>query len=170
MELWKDIKGYEGLYQVSNWGRVKRILKTNPNGRIVTPVSGRDGYLQVSLSKQNHDKTHRIHRLVAATFLDNPNNYPVVNHKDEDVTNNAVENLEWCTVQYNTRYRDAHLRRVESLKKAVCQIGLDGKFIKVWDSAADAARALGIERSCISSCCLHYPHFKTAGGYIWEFE
>lgn len=169
MEIWKDIKGYEGLYQVSNLGRVKRLLKTKPN-RILKPVTGRDGYLQISLSKQNHYHTQRIHRLVASAFIENPNHYPVVNHKDEDVTNNAAENLEWCTVQYNTRYRDAHLRRTESLKKAVCQIALDGKFIKVWDSAAEAARALGIERSCISSCCLHYPHFKTAGGYIWEFE
>ena len=166
MEIWKDIRGYEGIYQVSNTGRVKRLS----SGRVLVPLIGKDGYLQVNLSKYNSPKTQRIHRLVAMAFIDNPNNHPVVNHKDEDITNNAVENLEWCTVKYNTRYKNAHLKRVEPLKKAVCQIGLDGRLIKVWGSATEAAKELGIDRGCISSCCLHYPHYKTAGGYIWEYK
>lgn len=170
MEIWKDIGGYEGLYQVSNIGRVKRLLKGNLNGRILKPVTDKDGYSRVRLSKNNLQKNHSIHRLVASAFIANPNGFTIINHKDENKANNKIENLEWCTVRYNTRYNNAHTKRTAYIKKAVRQINLDGKLVKVWDSATDAAKTLGISRGNISACCLHFPHFKTAGGYIWEYE
>lgn len=112
-EVWKDIKGYERLYQVSNFGRVRsldRVLKNRwgnfcKKGVILTPLLFTKGYLGVRLyDGYGNGKTYRIHRLVAETFLPNPNNYPQVNHKDENKTNNRVENLEWCTLEYNINY------------------------------------------------------------------
>lgn len=113
IEKWKDIKGYEGLYQVSNLGNVKRlqhedfrcrqgyrIMKERP----LTPFLNHNGYLLVRLQKNNIPKTWRVHRLVALAFLENPFNYTDVNHKDEVKTNNSVDNLEWCTRKYNNNY------------------------------------------------------------------
>lgn len=113
-EQWKDIKGYEGLYEVSNFGNVRsldRVIRSKHNGtmlrkgRILTPFyEEKKGYYQVSLSKDGKNKKHRVHRLVASAFLDNPHNYTDVNHKDEVKTNNNVDNLEWCTRKYNNNY------------------------------------------------------------------
>ena len=112
-EIFKDIKGYEGLYQVSNYGRVKSLYRIQimPTGgkriieeRILKTIKNKKGYIGVHLSKNNKDKTVYIHRLVAQAFIPNPNNYPQVNHKDEDKTNNHVDNLEWCTAKYNSNY------------------------------------------------------------------
>lgn len=109
-EIWKEITGYEGLYQVSNLGNVRRIghLETNKNGiqrmlkdKNLKPKVDGKGYVHVILFNQNKRKTIRIHRLVAEMFIPNPNNYPQVNHKDEDKQNNKVDNLEWCTNKYN---------------------------------------------------------------------
>ena len=122
MEEWRDIEGYEGLYQVSNLGRVKslnfnhtkkeRVLKGNPD---------KDGYLRVTLFK-NGRKTYRIHQLVALVFIPNPNNYPVINHKNENPSDNRVENLEWCTIAYNNCYGN-RLKRVSEANK----ISMKGK-------------------------------------------
>jgi hypothetical protein len=102
VEIWKDIEGYEGLYQVSNLGNVKSLY-TNKNLSYIK--CGRDReYLSVSLSKDKKLKIYYIHRLVAETFIDNPNNYPYVNHKDENKQNNCVNNLEWCSPKYNINY------------------------------------------------------------------
>jgi hypothetical protein len=113
-EQWKDIKGYEGLYEVSNLGNVRsldRVIKSKHNGtmlrkgQILTPFyEEKKGYYQVSLSKDGKNKKHRVHRLVASAFLDNPHSYTDVNHKDEVKTNNNVDNLEWCTRKYNNNY------------------------------------------------------------------
>ena len=113
-ELWKSIKGYEELYEVSNFGNVRsldRIIKSRHNGttirkgRVLTPFyEEKKGYYQVRLSKNGKNKTFRIHRLVALAFLENPFNYSDVNHKDEVKTNNKVNNLEWCTRKYNNNY------------------------------------------------------------------
>lgn len=99
MEIWKDIEGFEGLYQVSNYGRVKG-LKTNT---ILKP-NEHTGYLRVQLSKNGKQTNHFIHRLVARTFIPNPENKPEVNHKDADKKNNHVENLEWVTSKENSRH------------------------------------------------------------------
>ena len=101
VEVWKDVVGYEGLYMVSNLGRVKS-LRGNKE-RILKGYYHR-GYRRVDLYKNGVMKHWRIHRLVAQAFIDNPNNYPVVNHRDEDKSNNRVDNLEWCTHEYNVNY------------------------------------------------------------------
>ncbi len=112
MEIWKDIKGYEGLYQVSNLGNVKS-LKINKN--LSYRKSGRDrAYLTVSFRKDNASKSYYIHRLVAQTFIPNPENKPQVNHKDENTMNNCVDNLEWCTTRYNINYGTRSLKSKSS--------------------------------------------------------
>ena len=105
MEEWRDIKGYEGLYQVSNKGRVKSLgnNKTKKE-KILSLKPSNNGYIRVYLCKNGKQKPFSVHRLVAQAFLLNPNNLPVVNHKDENKLNNNVENLEWCTVAYNNTY------------------------------------------------------------------
>lgn len=108
-EVWKDVAGYEGLYQVSNRGNVYSVERKNLRGRKCggrTLKTSRDkiGYLRVNLYKDGRRKNVTVHRLVANAFLPNPNNYPEINHRDEDKTNNCVENLEWCTRKYNVNY------------------------------------------------------------------
>ena len=108
MEEWKSIPGYEGLYEVSSYGRVKSLerYKSNNGGiqlikeKILKPHNTKKGYLTV----QFHNKIFKVHRLVAQAFIPNPDNLPMVNHKDEDKTNNNVDNLEWCTAKYNSNY------------------------------------------------------------------
>lgn len=115
MEEWKDIVGYEGLYQVSTLGRVKSFHKGN-TPRLLKPHRCSNEYLMVQLSKDGLVTHMLIHRLVAQAFIDNPCNYPQVNHKDEDVTNNRVDNLEWCTAKYNSNY-GTHNQRLSESKK-----------------------------------------------------
>ena len=169
-EIWKDIRGYEGLYQVSNYGRIKRTLKTKPEGRILKPLIGKDGYLQINLSKNNSTKTQRVHRLVAIAFIENPNDYPIVNHKDENVKNNRAENLEWCDVKYNTNYNNATQRRGRSQRKSILQITLDGRLVREWSGRVEIVETLGYNGGNISSCCLNYPHCVSAYGYKWKYK
>lgn len=112
MEIWKDITDYKGLYQISTLGRVRSVDRMRKSkhhgvskvkGRILTPLI-QDGYYLVTLCKDNKMKHFRIHRLVAEAFITNPNNFPFINHIDEDKSNNKVENLEWCTREYNNNY------------------------------------------------------------------
>ena len=126
MEEWKSIPGYEGLYEVSNLGRVKslEISYTRKNGImdhkpeiILSPKNNGTGYFMVCLYKNKTHKYYLIHRLVALTFLPNPDNLPCVNHKDEDKTNNKVDNLEWCTQQYNLNYNGVLKKRSQRMKE-----------------------------------------------------
>ena len=112
-EIWKDIKGYENLYQVSNWGRVKSLQYNNI--KILKPRNIQ-GYQCVILYKYNLHKEYKIHRLVAEAFIYNPYNLPQVNHKDENKANNKVHNLEWCTAKYNVNYGTARDRMKEKMK------------------------------------------------------
>ena len=114
IEEWKDIDGYNGDYQVSTTGRIKSYKNAN-KPRILSLFYRRSGYLRVTLCKNGKLKTHDIHRLVAKAFLPNPLNLPEVNHKDEDSSNNRVENLEWCTSKYNANYGG----RTEKIRKAL---------------------------------------------------
>ena len=109
IELWKWIPGWEGLYMVSTHGRVKS-LKHNKS-KILKPWIDKDGYKRVRLCKNGKCKTYGIHRLVAMAFIPNPHNYPIINHKDENKTNNQYTNLEWCTIQYNSNYGTINERR-----------------------------------------------------------
>lgn len=116
-QIWKDIPGYEGLYQVSNTGRV-RSLNYNRTGKSKVRKQNTDkrGYKRVNLCKDGKNKIYSIHRLVALAFIPNPNNYPIINHKDENPSNNAVWNLEWCTQEYNINYGNCRKKMSEARK------------------------------------------------------
>lgn len=108
IEKWKDIKGYEGLYQISNLGNVKSLKKkagkSTRSERLIKTHFDKDGYVYATLCKNNKTHLATIHRLIAEAFIPNPNNLPQINHKDEDKTNNSIDNLEWCTCKYNINY------------------------------------------------------------------
>nr|DAH93559.1 MAG TPA: homing endonuclease [Bacteriophage sp.] len=180
-EIWKDISGYEGLYQVSTLGRVKSYDMRVPirggiqtrKGRMLCLCRNIDGYNEVTLCKKGHKKHWRVHRLVALAFISNPDNFPVINHKNEIKTDNRVENLEWCTVSYNNNYNNLQHRAMLTKKKnktgfkPVAQYDLDGNFIAVYESTISAARCLGCYQGAISNSCSG--RAKTAGGYIWRY-
>ena len=116
-EIWKDISGYEGLYQVSNLGDVRSLnYRRNGELKLLKQATNKQGYKQISLYKNGKIKTYKVHRLVAIAFIPNPNNLPVVNHKDENPSNNNVNNLEWCTVAYNNTYGTRTKRASESIR------------------------------------------------------
>ena len=115
IEEWRIVEGYEGLYEVSSYGRVRSVDRyDNRNcfrkGKVLSPAKDKNGYLKVILNCNGKCKTINIHRLVAQTFIQNPNNLTEVNHKDEDKTNNSVDNLEWCDRKYNLNYGTARIR------------------------------------------------------------
>lgn len=163
MEKWKEIEGYTD-YMVSNLGNVKSLGndKTRKE-KILTKQKTTKGYLMVSLSKNGKQKIFKIHRLVAQAFIPNPNNLPQVNHKDENKTNNCVENLEWCSAEYNTNYGT----RNERVSKSILQFSLNGEFIRKWNSITEARKELNIGKH-ISSCC--NGKRTKAGGFIWGYE
>lgn len=152
IEIFKDIEGYSGLYQISNIGNVKS-LKFGKE-RILKPVKDGKKYLCVNLCKQGKQKMCKVHRLVAETFIDNPNNLPQVNHKDEDKTNNASSNLEWCDCQYNIDYSQS--------KQVLCvETG------KIYPSLSEVCRQLGFTQSHISNAC--NGKRKTAYNFHWRY-
>jgi len=153
IEEFRDVVGYEGLYEVSDWGRIRR------NGKILKPVKDTKGYFQVDLYKNGIKKRALIHRLVAYAFISNPDNLPQINHRDENKTNNTVDNLEWCDNKYNTNY---------SHSKPVLQYDRLGNFIREWSSAKKVEEELGICNSSISSCCSG--KYNSAGGFVWRFK
>ena len=169
-EEWADIEGYEGLYQISTHGRVKNVAKS----RLLKPCKHRTGYLTVMLYKNGAYKRVLIHRLVASAFLPKDSSTYLVNHKDENKENNILENLEWCTREYNMNYGDLgkrlSIKRGSGArnKKPVCQIDMNGEIIQVWESIASASRNTGTARTSIYECCrgIH----KTANGFKWEYE
>ena len=166
MEQWKPIKGYEGLYEVSNLGRVKSIPRngTKKVERILKQYFDRYGYLYVALSKTTKKK-HKVHRLVTQTFIPNPKNKPQVNHINGDKTDNRVENLEWCTGSENQSHSiNNGLRKT----KKVIQYNKKGELIKEWISPKEAKRVLNIDDSSIYKCCKGKR--KTVNGYIWRYS
>jgi hypothetical protein len=145
MEHWKSIKDYEGLYEVSNMGRIKSLQRTDKRGktvneRILKPCTDRCGYLLVNLFKDGKGTKTLIHRLVAEAFIENPNNHPVINHKDEDPSNNTVYNLEWTTHSINNNYRSRKGWQTKRFGKKVAQYNLDGELIQIWSSTREAER------------------------------
>lgn len=166
-EIWKDITGYEGRYQVSNLGRVRSLsFKSGTRfskAGILTVMKDSLGYMCVNLSR----KTFKVHRLVASAFIENPYNFKCVNHKDEDKTNNKVENLEWCSHKFNNNYGTRNARISQNGGKKVAQYSLDGKKIKEWRSASEAAKFYGRARTTITGCCAGRQH--TSCGFIWRY-
>lgn len=187
-EVWKDIPEYKGIYQISNLGRVRSLERdiTDINGityhkkaRILKPSIEKSGYVQIKFGNVHY----RLHRLVAEAFIPNPDNLPCINHKDENKANNCVDNLEWCTHQYNNTYNGISRKGGEKRKgennqwfgkfgkehnrsKTVYQYSLDDIFIAEFGSCAEASRKTGVNRSDIIQCRLG--HKKTAGGYKWK--
>lgn len=173
-ELWKDIYGFEGLYQISNLGRVKSFPRNKTKGGIMQQMKDKYGYLIISLCKDGKTKNYKIHRLVALHFIPNENLFKTqINHKDENKENNNVDNLEWCTPEYNNNY-GTHNERVakshinhQNMSKQVNQYDLAGNFIKTFPSTHEIQRELGFNRGNISQCC--NGKLKTANGFIWKY-
>ena len=160
-EVWRDIEGYEGRYQVSNMGRVKSF-KWNKE-RFLKPSMDKDGYLLVTLCAGGKRKTLKVHRLVCEAFHENPDNKPQVNHINEDKTDNRACNLEWCTCKQNVN----HGSRNERVSKPVGQYSLDGKLIKLWPSTMEVGRQTGFSQGGISQAA--NGKYKQAYGYIWKY-
>lgn len=176
METWKDIKGYEGKYQVSNKGRIKSLSRAIPHlgsfriipERIMTQhVSSTNGYYMVSLCKDNKYEWMLVHRIVATAFIPNPNNFPYINHKDEIKTHNNVENLEWCTPSYNMNYSNVREKQIDAISKEVEQYDFDGKFIKRYKNCCEAGKELDVHPSVIRRCCTG--EIGSTKGFIWKY-
>lgn len=152
-EVWKYIKGYEGLYQVSNLGKIKSLGNNKfKKEKILKTCKNRYGYVLVPLNLNANKKFKSVHRLVAQAFISNPNNLPEVNHKDETRDNNNVSNLGWCDRKYNLDYGTGNKRRSEKLSQKVYQYNLKKELIKVWDSTIQC-KEKGYSIGNISLCC-----------------
>ena len=151
MEIWKDIIGYEGLYQISNKGNVKNKQRN----KYLVPKKNNRGYLGIELTNEKHRKMFLIHRLVAQSFISNPKRLPNVNHKDENPKNNSVENLEWCSQSYNVLY-SMQKQGKNSIKK-------NG----VTTNSLQIKQKYGYKQSSILDCCRGKR--KTAYSYHWQF-
>lgn len=166
-EIWKDIPGYEGLYQASTLGRIRSFCYKQ--AKILKPWLDPD-YLIVQLKGKNY----KVHRLIALTFIPNPNNYPQINHKDEDRTNNRVNNLEWCTNEYNANYgtRNERIRKIllekelGNNKKGILQYDLDGVFLREFKSETEALKSLGKLTSRVTSLWQR----DSLYGYMWKLK
>ena len=170
MEEWRDIVGYEGLYQISNTGKVRSLRF----GRIIELKQGikKNGYHFVILCVDNLKKSMHIHRLVGEAFVPNPNGYKYIHHKDHNPGNNNAENIEWISEE---NHRELH----GIGDKSVYQYDLDGNLIKEWKSAKETGRELGINQSHISDCCRggfydkrrnKWINIKQYKGYRWSYK
>lgn len=166
MEEWKGIDKYDGLYQVSNYGRVKS-LKFGKE-RIMKLINHLDGYLAVGLYKNGKQKWYLVHRLVAQAFIPNPSKLPMINHKDENPLNNNVDNLEWCNAKYNLNYNEGQKRKAMKRSKTIYQYTLNGEFVREWLSATEVQRQTGYNQGHICQCC--NGKYKTANGFIWRYK
>ena len=178
-EEWRDIKGFEGYYQVSNLGQIRSVDRkiyqshnqkdSNYKSKLRKPTVDKHGYLEINLCKGSKSKKYLVHRLVANAFIPNPNNYPQVNHIDENKHNNFVDNLEWCTPKYNSNYG----YRKERIKKARTNNMYNQKAVKcietgrIFINSYDAERKTGFKARSIRAVC--EGKYKTLHGYHWMF-
>ena len=178
MEIWKDIKGYEGLYQVSNLGRVRSLHYRNTNEvRELFLKPHNRGYLQVELHRYGDRKMFTVHRLVALAFVDGFAKNREVNHIDENKHNNRADNLEWVTTSENVLHSAAHRKKVKTRNypkfrprtdnRAILQFSLDGHLIKRWVSTIEVKEKLGYSDWSIKQCCRGKR--KTAYGCMWQY-
>ena len=188
MEIWKDIKGFEGLYQISDLGRVKSLSREivhvhsvrQTKERILKKNDGGHGYLQVDLYKTGSEKTHKVARLVAEHFIPNPENKRTVNHKKGIKTDNRAKELEWMTQAENVQHAYDVLGRKASKpllgkfgkqhhsSKAIIQLIKSGGLVAEYGGQCEAGRKTGIFQANISAALLG--KYKTAGGFIWKFK
>ena len=180
IEVWKtavyDGEIYEGLYKVSNFGKILSLNYRNTGKpELMTPVEIKDGYLQVKLSKNGETKRCYVHRLVAETFLENPENKPCINHKIEGEKGKKINmvffnkdgsidkertTIEWVTYEENNNYATRNERAAKALSKPVLQLSLSGDLIKEWESTAECGRN-GFDQGAVSKCCNgKLPHHK----------
>lgn len=175
-EIWKDVSGYEGIYQISNFGNIKRlsysIIRSNGNKqswkeKILNPTKDASGYYGIRSCTKTTGKseTLRIHRLVAEAFIPNPNNLPCVNHKDGNKLNNKVDNLEYCTYSHNIKHAFNNGLRHDT--KKINQYDLNGNFIATYNSIREAERITGTRNTGINEC-LHN-NYKSSNGFIWKY-
>ena len=170
MEVWKPIKDYEQLYEISNLGNVKSLKRSSKNGRnskerILCPLKSKEGYLTIVLFKDKSKKRIYIHRLVAMAFIPNLNNLPQVNHINGDKTDNRACNLEWVT---NSENQTHAIRNGLKKIRQVNQYDIKGNFIQQFCSVKCASESLDIPSSYIRSCLCNSR--KSAGGYIWRYS
>lgn len=162
-EIWKDIEGYEKLYQISSFGRVRRWKRKLKQWYYIKPYPINSGYLMVTLSVNNTKKKFLVHRLVAEAFLPNTEKHPCINHIDCVKTNNMASNLEWCTYFTNNQPN----KKNGTGRRPVYQIK-DGVVVGEYVSIADAAEKTGFLYSAISNALTG--RSKTAYGYNWEYK
>lgn len=200
METWKDVENYVGYYQISNNGRIRSLDRVSINkdgikrilkGKIMNPAIGPHGYYTICLRKKGLRETARIHRLVAVEFIENPNNLPIINHKNEIKTDNRVENLEWASYAYNVNYgtslermkrtrkengigvgknhpRYAMFGKDNPCSKPILQFDLDGNFVAEYDSVMTVERTLGFLNGNVVAAARG--RYKQAYGYVWRYK
>ena len=180
-EIWKAVEDYEGIYEVSNLGRVRSLdqlvsytsrwgtVAYRPTkGKVLTQRRMRNGYMGVLFKVQGHTEMKLVHRLVAAAFVPNPQNLETVNHKDEDKQNNRADNLEWMSRADNVRYGTGSQRKRTPMRK-VEQLTTDWQHVAYFDSIKEASEATGVQTRHIGGCCRNEYGAKTAGGYRWRY-
>ena len=171
-EEWRDVVGYEGLYQVSSEGRVKSLERADSWGRtvkerILKPAVRGNGYLFVVLCAGGKQKKFFVHRLACQAFHENTDNKPQVNHINEDKTDNRACNLEWCTGRENVNHGTRNTRAAKALSKPVGQYTRDGELVKIWPSVSEAERQAGFNHGYISLAA--NGKYKQAYGFIWKY-
>lgn len=177
MEIWKPIKGYEGLYEISSFGQIKRLeaeifgnwgQKKIWKEKILKKSHDKDGYETICLCKDGKRKTYKVHRLVANAFIKNPFNFYQINHKDENKTNNNVGNLEWCDNKYNANFGTRNYRISNKKSKSILQFDLNNNLIKKWNNAKEICNELKFNYWYILSACRG--KYKSAYNYIWTYN
>ena len=163
MEIWRPVPSYEGLYEVSNTGKIRSLCARYGYHNELKQCAGSKGYLLVTLCRKGKQRTVNVHRIVADVFIPNPSNFPCVNHKDQNKKNNKASNLEWCSYAHNNTYADR-------ARKSGIRRGMPVRCIETGEtfySAHEASRMMNIKQSGICMCC--NGKLKTSGGYHWEF-
>lgn len=185
-EIWKDIENYEGIYQVSNLGRVRSLTRKvickggqrTTKGKILKPTVSRNLYLTVDLRQHQKHKTQLVHRLVAQAFIPNPKKYSIINHRDNNPQNNIVTNLEWCTQSYNVKYGYSNGNakptsgcfkkgNIPHNRRRINQYSKSGEYLNTFNSVKEAGLYVNTVPSNINNCLSG--NTKTAKGYIWRY-